>query len=217
MSITLVLADDHPIVRKGVRTVLEAEPDLRIIGEACNGLSAVEIVEQLHPDVLFVDLLMPGLPGLEVVRQLKQQVPQTRAIVFSMYSSDNHIHEAFRNGAWGYLLKGNDGDEMVRAARSVANGQRYLSPEVSERIISAYAERAEDFLERDAYDELSSREREVFQLVAEGETNAEVAERLFISARTVEVHRANALRKLNLRNHGEVIRYALRRGLISLD
>jgi two-component system response regulator NreC len=217
MEITLVLADDHPIVRRGVRNLLETEPGFTIIGEACDGLAAVEMVEQLKPQVLLVDLMMPGLPGLEVVRQLKQQVPQTRCIIFSMYSSDTYIHEAFGNGAWGYLLKGDDADEMIRAVRTVAEGQRYLCPAVSARVIAAYAERAETFIERDAYDDLSAREREVLQLVAEGETNTTVAERLFISSRTVEVHRANAMRKLNLRTQSDLVRYALRRGLISLE
>ncbi len=220
-DITVAVADDHPIVRRGVRDVLEAEKGLRVIGEAGDGPATVEMVGQLHPDVLLVDLAMRGLPGLEVIRRLKQQSPQTRCIVFSPHSGDSYIREAFQSGAWGYLHKGDNPDEMVRAARTVMLGKRYLCPTIAKRA-SANAlplcpERRDASLTRDAYSDLSEREREVFQGVAEGETNTAIAERLVISVRTVEVHRANAMRKLNLRNQSEVVRYAVRRGLISLN
>lgn len=217
MSATVLLADDHQIVRQGLRALLEMEPDVTVIGEASDGLAAVEMAERQHPDILLVDLMMPGLPGIEVVRQVKQRAPETRSIVFSMYSSDAYIHEAFRNGAAGYLLKGDDSSRLGEAIRSVLSGKRYLCPAVSERVIDAYFDHAGEFGTRDPYDELTAREREVVQLMAEGAAGTDIAERLCISPRTVEIHRANALRKLNLRTQSDVVRYAVRRGLVPLE
>jgi two-component system, NarL family, response regulator NreC len=214
---TIVLADDHPVVRKGLRALLESEPDLSVIGEACDGLDAVEQTERLTPAVLLVDVVMPGITGLEAVRQVKQRVPQVRSIVFSMHATEAYINEAFKNGACGYVLKGADGNEMVEAVHAVMAGKRYLSPVVSQRVVEAYLERAHDFSPREPYDELTSREREVLQLVAEGQTNAEVADRLCISPRTVEIHRAHVMRKLNLKTPSDVVRFAIRKGLIPLE
>jgi two-component system, NarL family, response regulator NreC len=214
---TIVLADDHPVVRKGLRSLLESEADLTVIGEAFDGLNAVELTERLVPDVLLVDVVMPGITGLEAVRQIKQRTPQVRSIVFSMHASEAYINEAFKNGASGYVLKGADSDEMVKAVRTVVQGRRYLSPIVSQQVIDAYLERAHDFTPREPFDELTAREREVLQLVAEGQTNAEIADRLCISPRTVEIHRAHVMRKLSLKTSSDLIRFAIRKGLIPLD
>jgi two-component system, NarL family, response regulator NreC len=214
---SIVLADDHPVVRKGLRALLESESDLTVIGEASDGLSAVEVTERKTPDVLLVDVIMPGLTGLEVVRQVKQRLPQVRSIVFSMHASVAYINEAFKNGACGYVLKGADANEMVEAVHAVAAGRRYISPAVSERMVEAYLERGQEFTARDPYDELTTREREVLQLVAEGRTNAEIADRLFISPRTVEIHRAHVMRKLSLKTPSDLVRFAIRKGLIPLD
>ena len=213
---SIVLADDHPIVRRGLRAVLEAEKEFALMGEAGEGLEAVRMVEQLQPDILIADLMMPGLTGLEVTRQVKQRVPNTKVIILSMHAAESYVLEALRNGANGYVLKDTAADELVRAIREVLQGRRYLSSQLSERAIENYVLKAEATAV-DSYDSLTTREREVLKLAAEGSTNVEIAERLFISPRTAETHRANLMKKLNLSNHTELIRYAIRRGVLSLD
>jgi DNA-binding NarL/FixJ family response regulator len=215
-TITILLADDHPIVRSGVRTLLDAEPDFSVIGEAGDGLEAVEQAEKLKPRVLVCDVLMPNLIGIEVVRQVKHRLPRTRIIVFSMSASDAHVLEALRTGAAGYVLKGSDATELITAIRAVARGERYLSADIPARLLDALDNATADAAS-DPYQSLTAREREVLQLVAEGATNADVAERLFISPRTVEVHRANLMRKLHLKSSAELVRYALSRGIVSLE
>lgn len=213
---SIVLADDHPIVRRGLRSVIEAERGFTLIGEVGEGLEAVRMVECLQPDVLITDLMMPGLTGLEVTRQIKQRVPQTKVIILSMHATESYVLEALRNGANGYVLKDSAADELVRAIREVLLGRRYLSSQLSERAIESYVQKAESTAV-DSYDSLTTREREVLKLAAEGLTNVEIAERLYISPRTAETHRANLLKKLNLSNHTELIRYAIRRGILPLD
>lgn len=213
---TVLLADDHAIVRHGLRALLEAEPELKLVGEAADGLSALRLVEQLRPDILIVDLMMPGLSGLEVTRQARRCSPQTRIIVLSMHANEAYVLEALRYGALGYVLKGSQVTDLVQATREVAAGRRYLSPPLSERAIEVYVQKAEATV-LDGYEVLTTRERQVLHLAAEGRTNAEIAARLFISPRTAETHRANLMRKLGLQNHTELIRYAIRRGLITAD
>jgi two-component system response regulator NreC len=216
MTISIVLADDHPVVRRGMQTLLEAEPDFAIIGEAGDGLESVRLVENLQPDVLILDLMMPGLSGLEALRIIRKRSPRTRVVVLSMHDTHAFVAEALMNGATGYVLKGSDELNLVRAVREAAGGRRFLSPPVTERAIDAYIEQARA-ASLDPHDTLTAREREVLQLTAEGKTGPEIAARLHISHRTVENHRANLMRKLLLKNQSELVRYALRRGLISLD
>lgn len=213
---TIALADDHPIVRQGLRALLQAEPDFRVVGEAGDGLETVELVERLQPDVLVVDVMMPGVSGLEVARQVQQRSPETRVVILSMHANEAYVLEAMRHGAAGYVLKDSTATDLVEAVRRVMAGRRYLSPPLSERAIDAYLQKSEE-AQLDPYETLTSREREVLHLAAEGHTNAEIAERLSISPRTVETHRANMMRKLDLRSHADLIRYALRRGIIPLD
>ena len=213
---TVVLADDHAIVRHGLRALLEMEPGIKLVGEAEDGLEAIRLVEQLSPDVLIVDLVMPGLGGLEVTRQVRRSSPQTRVVILSMHANEAYVLEALRNGALGYVLKGSQVVDLVQATREVAAGRRYLSAPLSERAIDVYVQKSEASI-LDNYDTLTYRERQVLHLIAEGHTNAEVASRLFISPRTAETHRANVMRKLNLQNHTDEIRYAIRRGIISAD
>jgi two-component system, NarL family, response regulator NreC len=213
---TIILADDHPIVRRGLRSVLEAEKGFSLIGEAGDGLEAVRMVENLEPDILITDMMMPGLTGLEVTRQVRHRVPKTKIIILSMHASESYVLEALRNGANGYVLKDTVSEELVEAIRDVIAGRRYLSSQLSERAIETYILKAESTPE-DSYDSLTTREREVLKLAAEGSTNNEIAERLFISPRTAETHRANLMKKLVLSNHTELIRYAIRRGVLSLD
>jgi two-component system, NarL family, response regulator NreC len=216
LTISIVLADDHPVVRRGMRTLLEAEPDFSVTGEAGDGLETVRVVERLQPDVLVLDLMMPGLSGLEALRIIGQRAPRTRVVVLSMYSSNAFIAEALKNGAIGYVLKGCTEENLVQAVRAAAAGKRFLSPPVTEIAIDAYIEqsRSGPF---DPHETLTAREREVLQLAAEGKTSPEIAARLHISPRTVENHRTHLMRKLGLQNHSELVRHALRHGLIPLE
>ena len=214
---TVILADDHAIVRHGLRTLLENEPGISLVGEADDGLAAIRLVEQLRPDILIVDLMMPGLSGLEVTRQVRKCSPQTRIIVLSMHANEAYVLEALRHGALGYVLKGSQVRDLVQATQQVAAGRRYLSPPLSERAIEVYVQKAEATAVLDDYEILSTRERQVLHLAAEGRTNAEIGARLFISPRTAETHRARLMRKLGLQSHTELILYAIRRGLISAE
>jgi DNA-binding NarL/FixJ family response regulator len=213
---TIVLAEDHQILREGLRALLSAEPDLTVVGEAAEGLGVADMVDRLRPDLLVVDLMMPGLGGLDVLAQVRQRVPQTRAIVLSMHADESYVLAALRNGAAGYVLKNAGVEDLLRAIRSVLAGQIYLSTQLSERAILSYVERARDAA-GDTYDALTPREREVLHLVAEGHTSAEIAQRLTISPRTAEIHRTNLMRKLDLHSQTELVRYAIKRGIISLD
>ncbi|HEV3163169.1 MAG TPA: response regulator transcription factor [Isosphaeraceae bacterium] len=213
---TILLADDHHVVRQGLRALLEAEPGFSIAGEAADGLQAADLVERLKPDVLVVDLMMPGLNGLEVTRQVSKRSPQTRVILLSMHANEGYVLEALRHGATAYVLKDCTAAELVRAVHEVICGRRYLSPPLSERAIESYLLKAEE-TPLDIYNTLTGREREVLQLAAEGHSNAEISARLFISPRTVEIHRANLMRKLGLRNQTDLIRFALRRGIVPLE
>lgn len=213
MTVSILLADDHQVVRLGLRTLLEAEPDFRIVGEAKDGLEAKTLVERLKPDVLVVDMMMPGLNGLEVVRQVAALSPTTRAIVLSMQANEAYVLEALKHGAAGYILKQSDLSDVVRAIREVVAGLSYLSPQLSQRAIESYREKA-SAVATDQYDALTAREREVLQLAAEGHTSAEIAQRLVISQRTVEMHRANLMRKLSLKTQTDLVRYAMWRGIL---
>jgi two-component system response regulator NreC len=213
---TIVLADDHHVVRQGLRTLLESETDFRVIGEAGDGLEAVQLVERLQPDVLVLDLMMPSLNGLEVTRQVGQRSPQTRVVILSMHSSEAYVMEALRHGAAGYVIKASSAADLIKAVREVAAGRHYLSPPLSEHAIEAYIQRAKEAT-LDKYETLTTREREVLHLAAEGCNNREIAERLSISPYTAMTHRANLMRKLNLHSQTDLVRYALQRGIISVE
>lgn len=212
-TINIVLADDHHIVRQGVKALLESEPNLVVVGEAADGLKAVEITLRLKPDVLVVDLMMPGLNGLEVTRQVTKACTRTRVVVLSMYMNEPYVIEALQNGAFGYVLKESNISDLIRAVHEVSCGRHYLSPPLSERAMEAYLEKTQN-APLDLYDTLTTREREVMHLVIEGCNSAEIASRLFISPRTAETHRASLMRKLGIRNQTELIKYALKKGLI---
>ena len=212
----ILLADDHNIVRQGLRALLQSEPHFRLVGEASDGIEAVRLAEKLRPDVLITDVMMPGLNGLEVTRQVAKMLPQTRVIILSMYTNDAYVLEALKNGALGYVLKDSQAADLIQAVKEVIAGNRYLSPPLSERALELYLRKVESVPD-DPYELLTSREREVLQLVAEGRTSAEIANRLFISPRTAEGHRANLMKKLGLQNNADLIRLALKRGILPLD
>lgn len=214
--VDILLADDHHIVRQGLRALLQSEPRFRLVGEAGDGLEAVRMCGRLKPDVLITDVMMPGLNGLEVTRQVTRSLPKLKVIILSMYTNDAYILEAFKNGASGYVLKDSQASDLVKAVLEVVSGRRYLSPPLSESELEEYVRRVES-APVDPYELLTAREREVLHLVAEGRTSSEIAGQLFISPRTVEGHRANVMRKLGLQNHTEIVRYALKRGILPLD
>ena len=212
--ITIALAEDHHVVRQGFKLVLAAESDFKLVGEAADGLEAVKLVEEKKPGIILLDLMIPRLHGLEVVRQLRRDHPATKVIILSMHADEPYVMEALRNGASGYVLKDCTAVDLVQAVRPVAAGRRYLSPALAERALTGYVEHpgASDL---DVYDTLTNRERLVFQLAAEGKTSAEIASALFISPRTAETHRANLMRKLSLRSQTDLVRFAIRRGIIA--
>jgi DNA-binding NarL/FixJ family response regulator len=213
---SVVVADDHLVVREGLRTLLEQHLPCTVVGEATTGAEAITLVRQIQPTVLVTDMVMPGMSGLEVVRQVQQIAPATRVIVFSMHADESYVQEALRAGAIGYVLKESLAGELVAAIQAAVTGRRYLSPALTERILARYAQAAPQ-ASFDPYDELSPREREVLVLAAQGLTSAEMAERLVLSTRTVENYRTSLMHKLELRTIADLVRYAIRRGLIALD
>ena len=213
---TVVLADDHHLVRQGLRVLLEAEGDFGVIGEEADGLKVVGLVERLRPNVLVLDVQMPGLNGLEITRQIVQRGLRTRVVILSMHANETYVLEALRQGAAGYVLKDATPAEVVEAVREVGAGRRYLSRALSEHAIEAYTQKAQAGAS-DPYESLTTREREVLQVIAESSSVSEVAARLGISPRTVETHRENLMRKLGLQSQTDLIRYALRRGILPLE
>ncbi len=208
---TILLADDHPFVRQGLRTVLQAERDFTLVGETDNGLEAVRLAERLRPEVLIVDLMMPGLNGLEVTGRVRKM--GVRVVVLSMQDDEPFVLEALRNGALAYVRKDAPPEELVRAIREAFANRRYLSSPLTERAEEIFFKAGQE-APADPYYSLSDREREVLQLTAEGHSSTQIAERLFISARTVETHRVHLMRKLGLSNLTDIIRYAVRRGIV---
>ena len=213
MSISIVLADDHLVVRRGIRAVLEAEPDLQIVGEVDDGAGVLAMIEAVRPDVLVLDVMMPNLGGFQVLRELGEKAVSTKVVVLSMYSTEAYVTEALRLGAIGFVVKDSSAGDLIRAVRQAAAGRRFLSAPLSESIIEAYMQRVQ-VSSQDPYDRITPREREVLILAANGHTSAEIAGRLTISPRTAESHRANLMQKLGLRHQTDLIRYALRRGLL---
>jgi two-component system, NarL family, response regulator NreC len=213
--ITVVLADDHPIVRQGLRHLLDGDPEFQVVGEAGGGVEAIHLIEALKPDILVVDMMMPGISGLEVLRQFKKISPATRAIVLSMQSANAYVVEALNLGAEGYVLKETGPSELVGAIHTVLQGNRYLSEKLIERL-EATGRKAEE-APLDAYQTLTTREREILQLTAEGKSSTEIGDMLVISSRTVEAHRSKIMKKLALRSMTDLIRYAIKRGLLPLN
>jgi two-component system response regulator NreC len=210
---TIVLAEDHHIVRQGIKALLEAESDLTVIGEAADGIEAAQITERLKPNILVLDLMMGGIDGLEVARQVATRSPDTRIVVLSMFDNEAYVAEALRCGALAYVLKGSTSSELLNAIRSAVAGRRYLSPPLTDLAIDAYARMVGE-TKIDPFESLTAREREVLHLTVNGDTSAEIATRLHISPRTVETHRLNLMRKLGVHTHTELVRYALERGVI---
>lgn len=215
MSISVFLADDHTIVRDGLRYLLEAHGGIKVVGEAGNGRDAVRAVKKLRPDVVVMDILMADLNGIEATDRICQECPATRVVILSMQSSSESILRALRAGARGYLFKESAGRELVQAIHAVHAGHRYLSAKVSDEVVSACLKQEEAF--RDPLAALSRREREVLQLVVEGRTSAEIAGTLYLSVKTVETYRSRLMKKLNIGDVPGLIKFAIQQGLTSLE
>ena len=212
--ITIVLADDHQILREALRLLLETQEDFQILAEAGDGLETAQMVEKHKPDILVLDMMMPGLSGLEVARKAKRGSPTTKTVVLSMYDAESYVVDALGAGVTGYVLKKSSSQELVYAIRQALGGNLYLSPSLNERAIQAYIQRAQDSRMDDPYETLTGREREVFHLAAEGLSNPQIAERLSLSARTVEMHRGNLMKKLGVKSQTELVKYAVKRGVV---
>jgi DNA-binding NarL/FixJ family response regulator len=213
VSITVFLADDHAVVRDGLKLLLETQPDLQVVGQATDGREAVRQVATLHPRVSILDIAMPELNGIEAARQIRTACPETRVIILSMHSNREHIFQALQAGARGYLLKEAAGAEVIQAVRAVAAGGRYLSQKISNLVIDEYLRQGEA-AGSSPLARLSPREREVLQLVAEGKSTAEIAQILPLSSKTVDTYRSRLMEKLGLKDLSALIKFALQHGLI---
>ena len=209
---TVVLAEDHTLVREGLSSLLARDPTLKIVGEATDGAEAVKLVEKLKPGVLLLDLMLPRLHGLDVLRRVTK-LHTTKVVVVSMHADEPHVSEALRYGAGGYVLKDSSATELLKAIRAVLSNRRYLSPALASDADRSVTKRAA--AESDVYSTLSARERLVLQLGAEGLTSSQIGKQLFISPRTVESHRANLMKKLSLKTQTDLVRFAIRKRIIN--
>ncbi len=212
-KVRVLIADDHTIVRSGVRLLLQAEADIEVVGEALNGDEAVALAESLRPDVVLMDIAMPGMDGLEATRQIKARFPEMHVLVLTMHRSDEYFFEMLKAGASGYVLKGAETNELIGAIRAVARGEVFLYPTMAKQLLQDYLNRLKEGAGL-PQSTLTPREREILRLLAEGYSNKEIAERLIVSPSTIHSHRTNLMRKLNLSSRHDLIRYARERGLI---
>lgn len=216
-KIRVLICDDHTILREGIRLLLNSQPDIEVVAEAVDGREAVDKAREVKPDIILMDIAMPLLNGLEATKQIRRDNPNMRVLVLTMYESDEYVSQMLEAGAAGYVLKKVAGSELVYAIHSVYNGEAFLYPSITKRLVEDYLRRVELGQERDSFDGLTDREREVLQLIAEGHTNKEIADLLNLSVRTVQNHRAHIMEKLGMHDRGELIKYAIQKGIIDLS
>jgi two-component system, NarL family, response regulator NreC len=216
MPVSILIADDHEIFRQGLQMLLSAQPDFEVVAQAADGLETIEMAEKLHPDVVILDMLMPGLNGMDVTRQIIQRLPDSKVIILSMHDDESYVLSALQYGASGYVLKDSSTADLARSVRTAMSGQFFLSPSLAERAIQVYIKQTRQ-LRKDLYEALTNREREVLKLSAEGLNGPQIAERLVISVRTVETHRANMMHKLGIRSQTELVEYAREHKIITSD
>ncbi len=216
MTISVLLADDHKIVRDGLRALLQMEPDIAVVGDVANGSEAISQAQILHPDVIVMDIAMPDMNGLDATQRVRQVSPATQVVILSMYSTAEHLNRALRAGALGYVLKESAGSEVVTAIRSVHAGQHHLSPGISETMIAEYLHPRQTTLSNDPFERLSANERRVLQHVVEGKSSAAITALLGLSPKTVETYRSRLMRKLGVSNLSGLIRFAIENGLTGL-
>ena len=213
-KIRILLADDHTILRAGLRMMLNAQPDMDVVGEAQDGRHAISETQRLQPDVVLMDVTMPDMNGIEATREIKKLLPETKILVLTMHENDEYVFQALRAGASGYMLKEAADTDLISALRVIQSGQFYLSPMAQSVMVGDYLQRVRTGEEKDSYSSLTEREREILKLVAEGYTNNQIAEQLIISPKTVDTHRTHVMDKLNLHSRAELVKYAMRRGLL---
>jgi len=211
----ILLADDHTLMRHGLRKIIEEQPDWEVVAETGDGREAVRLAVELKPDVAVLDIAMPLLNGIETTRQIARRAPPVRILILSMYSDESYIVQALRAGAHGYLLKDSADVDLIRAVTAVRQGKSFFSPVVAKVMLDDYVRRLADKGITDRFDSLSEREREIFQLIAEGHSNKEIADLINLSVSTVETHRAHIMEKLDVHNTAEIVLYAVRKGVIS--
>ena len=216
-KIRVLLAEDHTIVRKGIRVLLDAEDDIEVVGEAEDGQEAIDQVEQLSPDLVLMDNTMPVLNGLEATRQIKHRFPEVKVLILTMHTTEEYVLQFLQAGASGYLIKKTAPKELVTAIHAVHQGDSYLSPSISKVVIEGYIQQSVKKDMEDNYEKLTDRERQILQMISEGFSNREIAERLVISIKTVNNHRINLMDKLDIHNTAKLVKYAIRKGVISLD
>jgi DNA-binding NarL/FixJ family response regulator len=210
----IIIAEDHQILRDGLKAILDATEDLEVVGEAEDGLKAVRRIQELTPDLALLDLSMPRMDGLSVMKEIKSRNPETKVIALTMHKDEEYVLEAFRSGANGYCIKSSGHDELLVAIRAVLSGKTYVSPEISDRVLEGYLETQKRIKEKSSWDTLTQREKEVLKLVGEGYRNKEIADYLCISVKTVEKHRANIMQKLDLHSASALTAYAIDKGLV---
>jgi two-component system response regulator NreC len=213
----VLLADDHAVLRAGLKMLINSQPDMEVVGEASDGATAVQLCEELDPDIVVMDIAMPGVNGLEATRQIRKRRLRTRVLALSMHANEEYLFQLLQAGGSGYVLKKAADVELLDAIRMVARGEIYLYPEVTKYLVRDYLQRLHEGDTNMALDTLTEREREVLRLVAEGYTTQEIAQQLVLSPKTVETHRAHIMDKLGLRSRSELVRYALRKGLLTPD
>ncbi|MGD8255235.1 MAG: response regulator transcription factor [Syntrophobacterales bacterium] len=211
----VVIAEDHTILREGLRALLSAESDLEVVGEADDGRQAIRRVEELGPDLILTDLSMPKMNGVEAIREIKKRAPETKVLALTVHKAEEFILEVLQAGADGYVLKDASSEELMMAIKSVLGGKRYLSPSVSQLVIEGYLEGRKSIASSSPWDTLTKRERQILKLIAEGHKNKEIADYLYISVKTVEKHRANLMKKLDLHSAAALTAYAMERGLVT--
>ncbi len=210
----ILIADDHSIVREGVRMILASERDFEVVGEASSGEQALELIDTLRPDVVVMDISMPGIGGIEATERIKQHHPDINVLALTMHEDENYVFRLLRAGASGYVLKRAAASDLVTAVRAASRGEAFLYPSVARSVIVDYVKRITAGEEKERYDGLTEREREILTLIAQGSSNQEIAKQLYISIKTVQTHRAHILEKLGLHDRTELVRYAIRKGLI---
>jgi two-component system, NarL family, response regulator NreC len=213
-KIRVLLADDHVLVRQGVKMILTNEPDLEVLGEAADGLEAVELAERLNPDVAVLDIDMPGINGIEAMRRIKATLPTVQVLALTMHADDVYVFQVLKAGGSGYVQKRGASTDLVGAIRAVQAGKAFVYPAIEKRLVADYLKEVQAGKGQETYDGLSTREREILKLVAEGASNTQIAERLSISKKTVQTHRTHIMEKLNLHDRTMLVRYAVRKGLI---
>jgi two-component system response regulator NreC len=216
--IKVLIVDDHAVLRQALRLLLENQSEVEVVGDAGNGREALDAVEKLHPDVVLMDMVMPGLNGLEATRQIRRRAPKAKVLILTGYMEDEQILAALRAGASGYVVKKSDVEELLLGIQSVHRGNTYFSSAISDGdAVQDYLWQAKKPEAKSGYDLLTSREREVLQLIAEGYSNQRIANELFISVKTVEAHKAHIMSKLHAQNRTDLIRYAIRKGIVGLE